>query len=210
MPHRSMTKILPSAVVLLLLLAGCSTYRESNAARTATEQLLISTAADKAAEKLVLPIPPGSKIFIDTTNFDTTADAKYAVATIHDRLLKAGNKIAANRGSADIVVEIRAGALSEDDHQTLVGIPQFNVPIPLAGGVTFPELALFKIEERQGVAKFAAIAFDAKDGGLVGAAEPEFGYSHRKRWKLLLFFSWTTNDLVPEEKSDPDSGLTLP
>jgi hypothetical protein len=83
------------------------------------------------------------------------------------------------------------------------------VPIPLAGGVTFPELALFKIEERQGVAKFAAIAFDAKDGGLVGAAEPEFGYSHRKRWKLLLFFSWTTNDLVPEEKSDPDSGLTL-
>jgi hypothetical protein len=198
------------ALLALLLLAGCSTYRESTAARTATEQLLVSTAADKAAEKLALPIPPGSKIFIDATNFDTTADAKYAVATIHDRLLKAGNKIAADRGSADIVVEVRAGALSEDDHQTLVGIPQFNVPIPLASGLTFPEMALFKVEERQGVAKFAAIAFDAKDGGLVGAAEPAFGYSHRKRWKVLLFFSWITQDIVPDEKQDDDSSLDLP
>jgi len=47
--------------LLLLGLAGCSTARESEPARTATEELLISTAVDRALDGLQLKIPEGTQ-----------------------------------------------------------------------------------------------------------------------------------------------------
>jgi len=43
-----------------LALSGCSTMRETAPDRSAREQLLISTAADRAAERLNLKIPAGT------------------------------------------------------------------------------------------------------------------------------------------------------
>src|SRR5215468_8390535 len=64
--------------LLLLGLAGCSTARESEPARTATEELLISTAVDRALDGLQLKIPEGTKLWVDAANFDGY-DQKYAV-----------------------------------------------------------------------------------------------------------------------------------
>ncbi len=194
---------------LILSLAACSSAKESNPQRTATEQLMISTAADRAAERLTLDIPQGSKLFVDATNFEGT-DGKYAIAAIRDRLLRLGGQLAKDRDSADLVVEIRSGALSMDDEQTLLGIPKFDVPIPLAGGFTFPEIALFKKRQRTGIAKFGATGFGAKEGEYVGSTGPQYGLSRETEWVVLLFISWTTTDYVPEEVQEGvDSGLSV-
>ncbi|MBL0930075.1 MAG: hypothetical protein IBJ15_08145 [Alphaproteobacteria bacterium] len=68
-------------ILLLASLAACSGARQSQPARTATEQLLIANAADKAAERLVLAFESGAKVFVDAANFDGV-DAKYAIAPI--------------------------------------------------------------------------------------------------------------------------------
>ena len=100
-------------------------------------------------------MPNGSKVFVDAANFEGV-DGKYAIAAIRDRLLHRGGHLAKDRDSADMVVEIRARALSMDDKQTLVGIPRFDVLVPLAGPVTSPEIALFKKRQRNGIAQFGA------------------------------------------------------
>ena len=106
-----------------------------------------------------------------------------------------------DRGKADAVVEVRAGALSIDDKQTLVGIDSFDVPVPLAGqAAKIPEIALYKERERLGVAKIAAIGYSATDGKLIDASGPQFGYAHENEQVLLFFFSWRSNDL-PKEKA---------
>lgn len=196
---------------LMVALGACSTRSESNPPRTATEQLLISEAADRAADKLNLHFPPRSKVFVDSSNIEGL-DSKYAVATMRARMVKLGANLVAERGDADVVVEIRSGALSVDESKFLLGVPEFSIPVPTTSAITFPEIALFKRSERRGVAKFAGVGYDAKTGALIGATEPQFGFSHEKRFVVLLFISWEKRDFIPEEDEDliPLSADDLP
>jgi hypothetical protein len=207
--------VVPVVMLFAFLVEGCTTTRETNPARSATEQLLISTAADNAAARLSLQIPPQTKVFVDASDFEGT-DSKYAIGAIRERIIKQGAQLVDSKGSADMVVEIRSGALSVDQEQTLVGLPHFQVPIPLAGGLGIPEIALFKKAERRGVAKFAATAYDTHDGK-VETTGTQFGFSHDTDWVLLFFFSWSTDDLFPNEAREkplqieqPDLNQQLP
>src|SRR5687767_4307869 len=171
--------------LLVALLSGCSTDRETDPPRSATEQLLISTAADRAAESLVLDLGPERKAFLDAAKFEDL-DGRYAIAAIRSSLLKKGTRFVADQKDADTIIEIRIGALSIDKHELLVGIPTLDIPIPLAGQLGTPEIALYKSEEQEGIAKFAATAYDAKDGRFLGESTPPLGRSHIKKRVLLV------------------------
>jgi hypothetical protein len=195
MPNtRTLTPLM--AAVAMLMLAGCTTVRETLPQQSATEQLLISTAADHMVVKLSPQFTPGTKVFVDSEYFEGVS-AKYTIGTIRDRLLKAGAFLVADRTKADTIVEIRAGAHSVDQHDFLIGIPEMAVPVPLSGSLSFPEIALFKKDVRNGVVKVAVTAYDAKTGALQFSLGPEIGASARTKWVVLLLFSWTTTDLVP-------------
>jgi uncharacterized protein DUF6655 len=187
-------------MAIALALCGCTTERQSDPARTATEQLLISTAADRAAKKLALQIPKGSQVFVDATNFDGV-DSKYAIAAIRAHLMEEGAKLVDDRGKADTIVEIRTGALSVDQDQLLIGIPAITLPIPLAGQFTTPEIAFFKRDRREGLAKFAAVGYHAADGSMIASSEPDYGQSHKTQWVVLLV-GWATSDIGPDDDSD--------
>jgi hypothetical protein len=191
------------ACAVCLLLAGCTTERTSTPTRTATEQLLISTAADRAAKQLALQMPKDLKLYIDTSNFEAT-DGKYAISAIKSELLRRGGRLVLDRDKADAIVEISSGALSIDESSAIVGIPAFDIPIPAAGNLTFPEIALFKKEEKQGVAKFSAVGYDARTGALIASAEPDYGFSQKTQWVVALFISWTTSDIIPETTKSED------
>src|SRR5215475_6107863 len=96
------------AAVLLLLLGACTVARESNPPRTATEEMLISTAIDRAVEGLKLDIPKGTSVYVDSSNFDGY-DSKYAVASVAERLLVLGGRLETDRAKADTVVALQAG-----------------------------------------------------------------------------------------------------
>jgi hypothetical protein len=183
---------------LLLGLAACTTTVQTNPARTATEEMLISTAAERAAEKLALKLPVNANIFIDTTNFEGT-DSKYAIASIRSHLLQKGAQLTDDKKKADIIVEASAGALSTDRNSFLIGIPQFNIPVPLASSpLPFPEIAIYGTDVQKGVAKFAIDSYSAKNGKMVDAQEPQYGFSHNTKKTLLFFITWTHTDYLPE------------
>lgn len=196
-------------LAFVALVAGCTTARESFPPRTATEQMLISSATDRAAENLNLDLPPGAAVFVDDTYFEGT-DRPYAVAAVREQLARLGARLVPTRERADYVVELRAGALSIDQEATLVGLPRTDIPIPLAGPLGLPELALFKKEERRGVAKIAAVAYGAEDGRLADATAPQYGFSRETHWVVLLFFSWTTGDYGPPEARGPWFDIETP
>lgn len=185
--------------MLALSAAGCATARQTSPPRTATEQLLISTAADHAADELKFPIAPGAKVFVDA-QFVEGIDVKYTIGTVRDRLLKQGAALADKRENADVVVEIRSGGQSIDESSFLLGIPSFDIPVPLTGTVKTPELALFKHAKQQGISKVAVTAYGQKDGALRFSSGPDYGFSHRTQWTVLLLVSWTRDDLIPKDK----------
>ena len=104
---------------------------------------------------------------------------------------------------ADAVVEVRAGALSTDEHSLFLGTPDF--PLPVVSGVTgqtlvIPSLNLFKRAEAKATVKFAATGYDPKTGKLVIATEPQTSNAHKVDWSVLLLFSWTDEDYSMAEK----------
>lgn len=187
-------------LALGLVLAGCSTERQTTTSRTATEQLLISAAADRAAAALAGQVPTGRKAFVDATNFEAV-DGKYAIGSIRAAILARGTPLVADRKDADIVVEIRSGALGIDNADTLVGSPELNVPIPLTTALSIPKVAFFEKERQLGIAKFAAAILDAKTGESAAATQPEFGYAHKTKYTVAIAFSWKTDDITPENAS---------
>jgi hypothetical protein len=188
---------LAAGLLCVIFLAGCTTARSTAPARTASEQLLISAAADRAAAQLTLDIPKGTKVFVDTRYFQGYDDG-YAIAAIRTQMLKSGLMVVDDRAKAEAVVQVSAGALSTDQKSLLVGLPQLTVPyIPVGNSVTVPEIALFKQAEEKGVAKFVATGYDAKTGKLLSTTDARFGFSHNTNHTVLLFFSWATGDVIP-------------
>lgn len=167
-------------LALCITLSGCVTARESYPSRTATEELLISDAAEAAAAKLKLNLSSTRKCFLDTTNFEGT-DAKYAVSAIRQKLLEQGIALMETRDLADTIIEIRAGTLSIDSKGRQITLPAIPVD-KLIPGITTPlsyNQWTQKIDE--GVAKISAFAYDKKSGKLLTVAETVVGKSRRDR-----------------------------
>ena len=196
MPFPSLARLAP-ILAMSLLASACTTERASVPLRTATEELLISSAADRAASTLSLSIPKDTKVYIDRQYFQGTDDG-YALNAIRTQFLKQGLNVVDDRAQAQAIVNVASGALSTDEKSLLIGIPALQVPaLPVGTSVSVPEIALFKTAQDKGVAKFVATGYDAKTGKLIATSDPQYGFSHQTNHTIFLFFSWQSGDLVP-------------
>jgi hypothetical protein len=194
-----------SALVLCLALAGCTTARDTDPPESATEQLLISSAVDDAVSKLKITLPAGTALFVDAQYLDTTPGdhqryPKYLIGSVRDHLARQGFRIAEERKGAEVVVELRSGAQSIDHDGYLIGLPGFSAPVPMAGTMTLPEIALYKRDQRLGIAKVALTFLNRADGSLAAPGATAFGRADRTGWTALLFYSWEKDDLPPESR----------
>lgn len=198
-----------AASLLAALALGCSSTRETTPQRTATEQILLSRAVDRAVERLKISLPPGTTVYLDPSRFEAY-DRGYAVSAIRDRFLASGARMVDARSEAQVIVEIRSGALSTDENEALVGIPSFSLPIPLAGDLETPELALLKQNSRRGIAKIGFTAHWTSNGALADRTEPVIGISGYDDWKFLGL-GWHEGDVMPDtlppQAGPPEAGL---
>lgn len=185
---------------MALLAAGCVQTRVTEPARTAVEQLLLTTAADKALEDARLDLFNHRKVYVDSTYFEAYEE-QYALGALRDALSKAGALLAKDADSAEIIIEPRAGALSVDQAKSLIGIPATGVPLPLAGSVNTPEIALYKSEKQFSVAKMALLAYERESREHFTSQGPLIGRAHHHYYTFLGYFKYTSTSL-PEKKAE--------
>jgi hypothetical protein len=176
----------------LLLASGCTAVRSTSPTRSMQEMLLISTAADRAAEALAAQVPTNLTAWIDPSGL-AAQDQAYALAAIQDALLRHGVRLISDHNQAEAVIVPRAGTLSTYEKNTLVGVP--SLPAPLAPGVMIPALSIYSENESKGAAKFAATVYNPKTGKLIVSTDPAFGFSREDDGVVLLFFTWHRNDM---------------
>lgn len=186
-------------------LAGCASTTESYTSRTATEQLLIARAADRAVEGLTLPVPPGSRIFVDQTYFQGDGSV-YAISAIRGALSDAGYILWTDKSTADAVFELRIGALSLEQMRRVFGLPPMAVPInENLNVVSLPELSVYSRRDRVGVAEFSGFLYDGRTGAPLGAISPLIGDYRIRSHKLLMMLSWGQQQAQPGERDPGDS-----
>jgi hypothetical protein len=191
----------------VLLGGGCTQTGLTKPLRSATEQLLISQAADEALAKADLSMLHGKKVFVDKTYFDGY-DKDYVIGAVRDLVSRAGGLLMAKLEESEIVLEPRSGALSIDASSSVLGIPSSATPVPFAGAVQLPELALYKSEKEYSIAKIALLAYERESKKHVFSSGPLVGRANIKYFKFLGYIGYTKTTL-PEKRSKKDSEKQL-
>jgi hypothetical protein len=187
----------------IVLFTGCTTTDTTQPARAASEQLQLSTAADRALATAQLSEFKNQKVYLDTTYFDSY-DSKYAIGEIRDAISRVGALLVADAKNADVIIEARSGALSIDNSMSLVGLPSTGVPVPLSGALSIPEIAFYKSDKQYTTAKLALLAYANDSRAHIYSSGPLVGKSYFKTYKLLGVISWERTDL-PEKLKREDA-----
>jgi len=189
-----------AVMAAVLAAGGCTQTTLTAPQRSATEQLLLSTAADRALGSTDLALFSGKKVFVDGSYFDSY-DGKYALGTIRDALSRSGAMLVGNVTNSDLVVEARSGALSIDAADMLIGVPSAGVPVPLAGTVSIPELAFYKSQKQFSLAKFALLAYETKGGKHYYSSGPMIGKAYNHYYRFVGFIAYTSTDIPAKHRS---------
>lgn len=142
-------------ISVAFLLAGCTSRTVSNTPRTAIEQLLLSTAVDKALDKVSLPGVTDKKVYLNFSNLQSY-DSEYVKSAFEASVAATGAVIVKEPQDADYTIEISCGGLGNEYKDTLLGIPALPVP---GSPMSFPELAIWKSVEQDGIAKFLVTVY---------------------------------------------------
>ena len=115
----------------IVLLAGCATIKESDTARTGIEQLLISSAVDRALDKIDFKPVHRAKVYVDAKHLDCV-DKEYVLVALHHRLLAQNCTLADKPEDAEVQMEISSGGVGTDRQDLFIGIPEIPLGAPLA------------------------------------------------------------------------------
>ena len=189
-------KYVRETIFLLLFFTGCTSRTVSNTPRTAIEQLLLSTAVDKAVDKVRFPELSDKKVYLDFTNLQSY-DAEYVKSAFEGYVVESGATVTEKSEEADYIIEISCGALGNEYKDTLVGIPALPVP---GSPMSFPELALWKSVEQDGIAKFLITVCS---NGKVVSKRHYYGKAERDETFFLWMRSQPKDDIRKAwEKAD--------
>ena len=184
---------------LCILLTGCAQTRVTEPPRAAVEQLLLGTAADRALAQEDFAVFNRMKVYVDERYFEAY-DEEYVLSAIRNALSSAGALLVANMNDAEVIIEARSGALATDASSSLLGVPSVPVPIPLAGTVVTPEIALYRSEKQFSTAKIALFGYwkESREhlhssGNLVGTA--------RHNYFTFLGYIKYTDTTLPEKRT---------
>ncbi len=164
------SRTVQAAVVIVLgsiLSAGCGTTQWSDTSRTATEQLLISDAMDRAVARMDFRAVAGKKVYLDDDPLKKATDSAYLVSMLRQHMLASGCCLMEKREQADYVVEVRAGAVGTDRRDVTFGIPATSALSAMPGGAvapTIPEMPLANKTEQRAVVKIAMFAYNRRTG----------------------------------------------
>lgn len=204
------------ALLLGLVASGCTgEIRESTTARTATEQLLVSTAAERAVsgfEEQVKKVLSGKRVAIDESRLDAV-DKNYLVSAVRNLLSRNNVRVVPNakkkylvKGGQEVelepqyVLELRSGALGIKDSDFGLGIPPLPIPVPNTNLTSIaPGLYLFYRNKQEGWAKFQFWIYEPSTDSYLAQTGDLWGRAYYTKWTFFGIGPFDfSEDVYPE------------
>lgn len=153
------------AFAICVAIGGCASTKSTNTNRTGMEQLLISNAVDQSLNRVDFEPLESRTVYLDAAFLDCV-DKNYIVASSRNRILQAGGKLVEKPEEAEVIVEVRSGAVGTDQSESFIGIPELSLPGPFP--IAIPQVKLWSRSTQTGTAKIGLVAFDAKSREVIG------------------------------------------
>lgn len=176
------------ALSLAGLVSGCATVKRTGTEtpRSATEQLLLSTAAERSATQIEGPDFLGVPLYLEVAGL--TNDAAFAKETVASELQARGAVIVTDATKATYTVKLLVQAFGTDQTESFLGIPAMNAIVPI------PEIALYKRRRQTAQSRLRYIVIDTRTGQTVGQAQEAEGKTTSTSW-TILFFAFERSDM---------------
>lgn len=212
---------------LLFYPGGCATIRVTDSPQTADQQFLLTEAATKAVAQLSMDPLRGRSVWVlSEYAFSTTQpqdqsfftnevrspsfEVAFMIGELRARLLQAGARLAPSREQAEVVLEVRTGALAINRVDFLLGLSAISV-LPgssnsssstALGVATSSNLALFQSIKQNGFASVAIVAYWRNTGELLAISGPFVGRTYRNDY-LLFGYQLPALGNIPPTQSTP-------
>ncbi len=177
-----------------LLLSACTTSKITTTTRSAVEMALLSQSAESALLQLRGDLPAGSRFYMDTSEFEAS-DEDFVLSTLRLELLRHGMLAVDEEEDAEIVVIPRAAISAIDEGSTLIGLPEFGIPVPGAGMFATPELALFKRHKQEAITRLGYYGINREDASLAFDKGTSAASNTYTRWTVLFVITFRTTNL---------------
>ncbi|MBQ1455737.1 MAG: hypothetical protein IIZ25_07830 [Thermoguttaceae bacterium] len=173
------------AALLLTALTGCGTTKWSDTSRTATEQLLISSAMDEAIDEYDFYPLTGRKVFIESAGVSAT-DKEYLLTMLRQQLAANGVFIQETKETADYILEVATGAVGTNRYDLMYGIPETSIPSVMGSPSTsLPEIPIIKRTDQKAQVKLTMWAYNKTTGAIIWQSGEKLKSSWiRDRWIL--------------------------
>ncbi len=175
-----------ACAVLIGILSGCGTTKWSDTGRTATEQLLITSAMDDVVDEFNFYPLSGRKLYINKAGV-TCTDSQYLISILRQQLAANGVLVKDKEEEADYILEIAPGAAGTNRYDLMYGIPKTEIPSIVTGGTmsAIPELALIKRTDQKAQVKLMLWAYNKKNGAIIWQSGNKTKTAElRNRWIL--------------------------
>lgn len=180
---RRLAALSPFALLLATAaLVGCGTTKFSDTGRTATEQLLISSAMEDVVDEYDYSRLAGLKIHIKIANSPT--DSEYLKSLIRQQLAANGAFVRDAADDADYILEVAPGAVGTNRYELMYGIPETSIPaIGTLAATSIPEFALIKRTDQKAQVKLNMWAYNKTTGAIIWQSGLKTKSSNiRDRW----------------------------
>lgn len=199
-----------AALVLVAAMSGCVnvTSRSTNSARTGTEQLLMTGAADRAIGSIDFGPLAGRMVYVNPPNAAT--DAEWINFTLRRVMANQGVLLADEKDKAQVIVESAIGAYGTDEVGKSVSLPSgFSMgmlPMPLPTGGGADDSGFYRRQRQNSVVKLALFAYDAGTRQMVWDSNTIIGEGDLDR-KYLGTTNYSRKTTEPELETYPPRGI---
>jgi len=176
---------------LLHVASGCAFSTRVQTPRSSWEQILATTAIDRALKQVEWPEVDGKSVFVEVGPPGDVLDDLYLQRSIEANLTDRGARIARNAEGAEYLLSCLVGAIGLDIDGRFLGL------MGSAGGFipfTIPELALYKNTLRRGFAKTEIYLVDLETKKIIHHSGPVEGAAYRRSKTFFFVFETRESD----------------
>jgi hypothetical protein len=176
---------------LLHVASGCAFSTRVQTPRSSWEQILATTAIDRALMQLEWPKVDGKSVLVEVGPPGDVLDDLYLQRSIEVVLANRGAQIARNIEDAEFVLSCLVSAIGLDISGRFMGLQGSQ------GGLipfTIPELALYKNTLRSGFAKTEIFLMDLKAQKIIHHSGPVEGATSRRSKTFFFVFETRESD----------------
>ncbi len=201
-------------VALALWMAACALPQEvSKTPRSATEQLLLTQAVERALTGLMVPLPDGAALYVEVSGLQTDRahlhldeeeqtfgvidnpswDLGYLRDTVAGRLGELGFRLVQRDGEATYLARIMVQSMGTNQRKTFFGIPPIqSLIIPFA----LPALTIYQELDQLAHVRLHLDFYESATGRYVRRTDYVSANTFYNQYTVLFFFTFRHTDLV--------------